>query len=298
MANKVGATITANMIEAVERRREADPNMIAPWKRTWNGTEGVQRNMATGHAYRGGNVFMTMVQGYASPLWLTRKQLTKIGGAIKRTAEDKQERYTPIYFWKFASAEEKAAGKNYAYVRFYQVWNTDQIDGIADRVAKILTPDPNKPVVNPIAAAEDLWAKWLGKPEVTHGGNRACYSPSMDRINIARMADFDGAEDYYRTLFHEGGHGTGHDKRLGRPGVVNPIRFASHEYSEEELIAEMTAAMLASACGIASPEADANSAAYLDHWLAKLSKNPEWLIHAGGQAQKAADMVMGITWEK
>ena len=67
---------------------------------------------------------------------------------------------------------------------------------------------------------------------------------------------------------------------------MNPVKYASHEYAAEELVAEMSAAMLAGFAGIASPEADDNSAAYLDFWLNKLQKDPKLLMAAGGQAQK------------
>ena len=89
---------------------------------------------------------------------------------------------------------------------------------------------------------------------------------------------------------------TGHRTRLARDGVVNPIRFGSHDYSEEELVAEMTAGLLAGHAGIECQQE--NSDAYLDHWLAKLKREPTWLRVAGGQAQKAADLIRGITFEK
>jgi antirestriction protein ArdC len=111
------------------------------------------------------------------------------------------------------------------------------------------------------------------------------------------IAAFESSEAYYRVLFHELGHSTGHRNRLERDGVANPAAFASHAYSEEELIAEMTAAMLAGHAGIGSEEADENSAAYLDHWLRKLKAEPNLLVSAGGAAQKAVDHIRNIKWE-
>ena len=62
---------------------------------------------------------------------------------------------------------------------------------------------------------------------------------------------FHSSEEYYSTLFHELAHSTSHSKRLHRDNFDNPISFGSESYSKEELIAEMTAAML---CGIARIE--------------------------------------------
>ena len=284
---------TAEFIARIQKRRETEPNMVAPWKRTWNAKNGAPRNMVSGKAYRGSNIFMTMLAGYGSPLWATYKQITTLGGQAREG-----EKGTPIFFWHFPQ-ENKETGKKEGgiFVRRYSVFNTEQADGIEDRVAALLKPAEDSKPIDTIAEAEELLRLFISKPEIRYGGNRACYSPVMDYINCPNRDDFDSAEEYYRTLLHELAHSTGHKKRLARSGIMNPIRFGSHDYSEEELVAEMTAAMLASQLGIASPEADANSAAYLDHWLAKLAKNPEWLFHAGGQAQKASDFIQGITWK-
>ena len=287
---KVQDTITKIMIERIEARRASGESVTAPWRMTWDPAVGAPRNMLTGHSYRGVNLFMTLFQGYASPFWLTRKQLGKIGGTVKRDAEGKAEAYTPIVFWKFPTAEEREAGR-FPFCKFYQVWNADQIDGISNH--------PNLQIersetVNPIVSAEAIVNGFHG-PAISHGGGRACYSPSRDSVSMPEMSAFESAEAYYRVLFHELTHSTGHRNRLARDGVVNPVRFASHDYSEEELVAEMGAAMLAGHSGIGADVE--NSAAYLDHWLAKLKREPGMLVTAGGAAQKAADLVRGIKWE-
>ena len=64
---------------------------------------------------------------------------------------------------------------------------------------------------------------------------------------------FDSEAAYYATLLHEMTHSTGHESRLARPGVPNPIRYGSHEYSQEELVAEMGAAFLLAEARIAWP---------------------------------------------
>ena len=57
-------------------------------------------------------------------------------------------------------------------------------------------------------------------------------------------------EEYYSVLFHELTHSTGHQTRLNRDGVTKPVHFASHEYSKEELVAEMGACFLSSITGV------------------------------------------------
>jgi antirestriction protein ArdC len=296
MSKKVQETFTRMFIEKIEERRANGENVSAPWRKLWNPLMGADRNLTTGKAYRGGNVFMTAIQGYASPFWLTRKQASKLGGEINRQEDGKLVPYTPILFWNFPDAEQKAAGR-FPFCKFYQVWNVEQTTGLEAIAAEKLEADAGEPV-NPIEAAQGIVDGWKGCPPIAYGSARAYYTPGSDAITMPDMQAFASAEAFYSTLFHEMSHATGHRTRLARDGVVNPVRFASHDYSEEELVAEMSAGMLTAFAGIETPETVENSAAYLDHWLAKLKREPGWLAASGGQAQKAVDMIRGITWEK
>jgi antirestriction protein ArdC len=303
----VNETMTKIMIERIEKRR-AEGHNVAPWRMTWDPSLGMPRNLLTGHAYRGVNIFMTLFQGYATPFWITRNQVRKLGGKIKKLTDGStvidrdgnevaaSEPYTPIIFWKFPTEEEAEEGRR-AYCRFYRLWNVEQVNGINLEVEEAFAGINIEPK-EPIEAAEALVAGYPGAPEIKHGDSRAYYAPGFDRVSMPNIEAFESAEAYYRVLFHELTHSTGHRTRLERDGVANPSAFASHAYSEEELIAEMGASMLAGFAGIGSEEADDNSAAYLDHWLRKLKADPNLLVTAGGAAQKAIDHIRNIKWEK
>lgn len=294
---RVQETITKIMIDRIEARR-SEPGFVAPWRQTWDASIGMPRNLISGHGYRGVNVFMTLLSGYRSPYWVTRRQLQKIGGSVNVAANGKREPYTPIVFWKFPTKEERDAGR-FPFCKFYQVWNTEQLSGIENHPKLVeLREGIEGKTFDPIAECEGIVQGYSGAPEIRHGGSRACYVPSADRVEMPERVAFEDETAYYRVLFHELIHSTGHRTRLERDGVANPARFASHEYSEEELVAEMGASILASFAGISNERDEANSAAYLDHWLKKLKQNPGWLVAAGGQAQKAADLIRGIKWEK
>ena len=73
--------------------------------------------------------------------------------------------------------------------------------------------------------------------------------------------------------------------------------FGSHEYSREELIAEMGAAFL---CGTAGIEAATlqDSTAYLANWIKVLHGDSRLVVTAAAQAQKAADVLLGRTAEQ
>ena len=296
VASKVETCFTKMFIEKIEERRAKGEDVTAPWRRLWNPAMGADRNLLSGIAYRGSNVFMTAIQGYASPFWTTKKQCEEMGGEINRQDDGKFVPYTPILFWCFPTPEEKEAGR-FPFVRFYQLWNVEQTTGLEEKAAAKLEASEGPPV-NPIEAAQAIVDGWHGCPPIKYGDPRAFYTPGTDRITMPDMQAFASAEAFYSTLFHEMAHSTGHRTRLDRDGVANVARFASHDYSEEELIAEMSAGILCGHAGIDTDETVDNSASYLDHWLKKLKREPGMLSASGGAAQKAVDMIRGIKWEK
>lgn len=296
MSTLVNETVTRMFIEKIEERRAAGENVSAPWRKLWNPALGADRNLVSNKPYRGSNVFITAAQGFGSPFWATAKQIVGAGGSIKLQADGKRVPYTPIVLWVFPDEAQKAAGR-FPFVKFFQVWNVEQTDGLEELAASKLAEHAGA-VVNPIEAAQAIVDGWHGKPVTTFGSARAAYNPSKDSIVMPDLQAFESAEAFYSTYFHELAHSTGHRTRLNRDGVVNVASFGSHAYSEEELVAEMTAGMLAGHSAIDTPEIVENTSAYLDHWLKVLKANPDILVAAGGQAQKAVDMIRNYKWEK
>ena len=97
---------------------------------------------------------------------------------------------------------------------------------------------------------------------------------------------FNSPEEYYSTGFHELVHSTGHKSRLNRKEIVETNNFGSHDYSKEELVAELGAAFLCAECEIVVRVID-NSTAYVSGWMEKLEKNPKWIVMASLKAGKA-----------
>lgn len=194
---------------------------------------------------------------------------------------------TPVIFWKWLDSEDEnnKQGK-IPLLRYYSVFNIEQTEGIT-------APEPqetNNPF-DPITKAEEIIATMPLSPEIKHAGNRAYYSPSLDYIQLPIQHTFTSPEEYYCTAFHELTHATGHINRLGRKSVLEPSYFGSHEYSKEELVAEMGAAFLCGYSGIENNTIE-NSAAYIQGWLKALKNDRTLLIHAAAQAQKAADYIL------
>ena len=117
---------------------------------------------------------------------------------------------------------------------------------------------------------KDLWVCPI-KPV---NGDSAYYSPSRDVIVIPEKKQFVDGESFYSNLLHEMSHSTGSQSRLDRlkPGQS----FGSKEYAREELVAELTAALVSSQYGM-TKHVKSDSAAYLKSWLDNLQEDPSFI---------------------
>ena len=132
-------------------------------------------------------------------------------------------------------------------------------------------------------------------PRIQEGvKTEACYRRAIDLVDMPARGSFDTLEDFYGTLFHEIVHASGHESRLNRKTVVENDGFGGKVYSEEELVAEMGAAFLATDADIVRDDHE-QSAAYLQSWIKALGKEDHrrWIVRAANQAGKAADFILG-----
>jgi len=104
-------------------------------------------------------------------------------------------------------------------------------------------------------------------------GDDAYYSISKDEIVIPEKVQFTDGEAFYSNLLHEMSHASGSESRLNR---LRPTSFGSEQYSREELVAELTAALVSSQHGM-TKGIKADSAAYLKSWLDQLHQGPEFI---------------------
>ena len=267
--------VTEQIIEQLE-------SGVAPWQKPW--ATQTPKNLVSGRAYHGINVFLLTSHGCGSPYWLTYKQASERGGHVR-----KGEHGSRVVFWKIDKHETEAAdgqtvARTSAILRYYTVFNVEQCEGVA-------APGPDK-AINPIEECEGIVAGMPNRPAITQDA-RAWYRPSTDTVGMPARNAFDSAEAYYSTLFHELTHSTGHPSRIGREGIEKLNTFGSETYSKEELIAEMGAAMLAGVAGI-ERKTLANSASYLKSWINVLKSDSRMVVFAASQAQKAADYIQGV----
>ena len=270
------------------------------WQMPWHpGADGaaprLPANAATGKPYRGVNTVVlwatAQAEGYPSAVWATYRQWAELGAQVR-----KGEQSSPVVFWKINGPDEGedggtggggdggAAGEDGAdgcrprvFARGYSVFNAAQVDGYAAPALPML-PEPER-----IGHAEAFFAA-LGA-DIRHGGNRACYVPSLDQIRMPPFPAFRDAVAYYATLAHEATHLTGHPSRCSRDLLG---RFGEEAYAAEELVAELGAAFICADLALA-PEPRPDHAAYAASWLKVLRGDKRAIFTAAAKAQQAAD---------
>jgi antirestriction protein ArdC len=271
--------ITERIVALLERG-------TVPWHKPWNAKTGWPRNYVSKKPYRGINVFLLHAMSYESPCWLTFHQATELGGSIR-----KGEKSCPVVFWKQMKIEDEESGeaKKIPLLRIYHVFNVAQCDGLKDA-------PPVKDEVVTVKPAQ-IVANMPQPPVIKHGMTKAFYSPHADSVGMPARERFDSEEGYFATLFHELVHSTGHETRLRRATLAENNGFGSDPYCKEELIAEMGATFLCGHAEIVERTID-NSAAYLNGWLEQLKNDKTFIVQAAAQAQKAADFILGRSFNE
>ena len=289
MNAKICEVVTERILEQLKKG-------VVAWRKPWKGG-GIKLpvNLKSMKTYRGINVFLLLSCGFGSRYWMSFKQCSEAKGKVKAGSKG-----CPVIFWNWVERMEtdKESGekklKRIPFLRYYTVFNLDQIEGVKDPDAseKIAGPE-----FNPVAEAEKIVAGYKDAPKIEYAEQRAYYAPLEDRVNMPMKESFEKGAEYYSTLFHELAHSTGHESRLDREGVGKPHFFGDEIYSKEELIAEFGAAFLCGMAGIENQTIE-NSASYIEHWSAEFKKDPELLISSAAKAQKAVDYILGKTFEE
>ncbi len=308
----------------ISRLEEAKTNN---WQKGWIGGEGnfgMPQNL-NGRNYSGTNslfLFMdTAINHYAAPVYMTFLQKEKEGLRLKKGSEA-----MPVIYWdmsikdgngkkvsvadyKNMSKAEKEACEIRPFLRSFRVYNIDQTnmqevnkEKYDQIIAHFQSPK--------IADTEGMYQnkaldrmferqEWLCRIQYDKPSDGAYFSPSRDMIVLPQKGQFkkgtseseiykDGME-FYSTALHEMAHSTGTEERLNR-NIHN--HFGDPKYAKEELVAELSSAMVGNTMGFDRRIQD-NNAAYIDSWLQTLREEPRFIVSVMADVNKTSNMILG-----
>lgn len=281
MAKNVYQMVTDRVIEQMQQG-------IIPWHRPWTGAAGAM-NYVTRRPYSLLNQLLLGRDGE----WLTWKQIQDCGGKLKKGAKAGMV----VYYGKFVAKKEKEDGtveeKEIPVLKYYNVFHLSDCTGIESKIENDVHT-----TIRPIDAAENIINGYLTSEDAPRfhndqPSNRAYYAPSTDTVVVPMLSQYKIAEEYYSTTFHELTHSTMKESRCNRRAENERAAFGSENYSREELVAELGAAMLCTVSGLDNDKAFKNSVAYLQGWLKALKNDNKMMVWAATRAEKAARYIMG-----
>ena len=269
-----------------------------PWDRPWtpSGMNPFPNNPTTGATYKGINVMLLWMKGYGDTRWMGYNQAKEFLGykrngkgrfakwIWKGEGEDpghgvrKGEKGSKIFRPKMVRDKTNPDQMKCIGWSLSTVFNAQQIEGFpAIEAPEVPDVDPNEGYAEAVRVLE----RW--PVPVAHGGDKAYYSPNVDRIQLPIAGAFKDLGAYWSTRGHEVIHSTGHTSRLNRLKELS--------YAEEELVAELGSVFLCAALGIERPSMD-NHYKYIQGWMRRIAEDPKLIQRSASKAFRAMELVM------
>jgi antirestriction protein ArdC len=262
----------------------------------------------------------TAMNGYKAPVYLTFLQAQRENIRIKKGAEA-----MPVIYWdlnvkdangkrvsesdyKQMSREQQAKCEVRPFLRAFHVFNIQQTnleevnkekyDAIVDRFKGPQLRDKSGMYENRALDRMFERQEWICRVQTDRLVDGAFYSPARDLVilpmkeqfNIGKNAEeiFKDGMEYYSSALHEMTHSTGTANRLNRE---KGTRFGDPKYAKEELVAELTAAMVGNAMGFDKRILD-NNLCYVQGWINALREDPKFIVSVMSDVNKASKMIL------
>lgn len=270
--------VTERIIEQLEQG-------YIPWKKPWLTFNQGAFNRVSKKPY---SILNQMLLGREGE-YATFKQWQKLGGKIKKGAKS-----DVVVFWKMVDVPTSEDGvvsvKQIPFLRYYNVFHISEVEGVEPLETKQKLFD-----TEPIEEAEKLFREYTERENIKvilSKQNRAFYSPSNDSITLPLIEQFERAEEFYSTAFHEATHSTLKASRCDREEENKNSYFGNEDYTKEELVAEIGSSAIINALGLETEGTFKNNSAYIQGWLKVLKNDKKFIVSASSKAEKAVKYIM------
>lgn len=265
---------------------------IIPWQKPFQGPRG-SRNYVSRRPYSLLNQMLLPKAGE----WLTPKQAMDAG------ADFTGAKASRIYFFRVVekntvvkdeqTGEEKTVRESYPVLKDYNVLHVTDCRGLEPRIE---APEGGAGSCGDVDA-EDIIDAFLARTGVKlQNGvySNPSYNPATDTVHMPEMKQYTSPEAYYADLFRALAIATGTKGRLDR-GVEEAV--STEGAGREQLVGEITAALLLNDLEMDTLDVFRNSVAYIQTWKEALLADDHMIVWAAGRAEKAADYILGRSGE-
>lgn len=268
-----------SILEAIISHIENNPNLT--WVKMWNTF--TPMNYSTKKRYSGINALLGLLTNYEYPYFMSFDQAKKLGLYVRKGAtSDVVAFYSEIV--KNKDTDEETSFK---LLKYFNVFNVAHIEGL--EIDSKYTYKPQAKIFDLETWLDEIYSRVPTLARIVgHGGDRAYFSPSRNVIQMPVVESFKTHNDYIATLLHELAHATGIILDRDMSG-----EFGTPKYAQEELIAELSSAMLINALGLEVEGMLENNSAYIRSWLRALKDDKNLIFRASSQAQRVFNLLMG-----
>lgn len=303
---KTAEKFTGLMIKCIT---EVEKNWTKPWLPV-SRKDFLPRNL-NGRHYSGGNTLMlligSMYYDFRTPVYLTFLQAGNLGIRINKGAQSFPV-YHIAYMYCDPAAQDRISIEKYEQLPYtekgkyyrittpkcYDVFNLDQTDyseKYPEEWSELLSRHEPIPrlagtyrngILDNMLGSQSWVCPIYEKPS-----GRAYYSSVEDHIILPGRGQFPDGESFYSIALHEMKHSTGHESRLDR--IKKSMRKGTAAYAREELVAELSSALLGYYFGIETRIRN-DHASYLKYWLGALHKDNGFLMDV------LADVVQAVKY--
>ena len=300
------------------------------WKKPWFTEGSMMPENLDGRQYNGMNLFFLILHteemGYKAPIYGTFDKFVslnytakkerikdKCGNNLPFVSVNKGEESFPVFLFRFTiinretkkkitmdeyktlSEEEKLDYDVCPRMQVHNVFNIDQTN-LKEVFPNIYNKLVSKNVVDKSKKKDNVFRfdkadkmikdnLWVCPINIKHQDS-AYFSPKKDVIVVPEYNQFESGEAFYSTLFHEMAHSTGHKDRLNRL-IESPTK---EQYGQEELVAEMTAALVCHLNGFDNGVKE-ESVQYLKSWCDSIKKDAQFIKSVLKDVSKAYAMI-------